>query len=168
MTRAAAARPTVRAMWPPSVVTANCRRPNAIWHAHWGHEWPHWPIDCRSARESGSNGAHADHLALDRGRLESPRVDDHRLFVAHLHPCSIAAVGAAEWAHTGAAPHLRLGHLVRYPLSRLCVDRTVGQSCGTLGGRHELAARIRLVLRYDFVFACFSSASRMKGMVSRR
>ena len=32
----------------------------------------------------------------------------------------------------------------------------------------EPAAGIRLVLHYDFVLACFSSASRMNGMVSRR
>src|SRR5258708_38521349 len=147
---------------------ANCRRPSVSWRAPWARAWPRLALDCRAARESRSHRAFTDDLVLDRARLESARVDDGRVPVAGLRPGRSTAAGAVERPVARPPPYLRLGHLVRHPLSRVRLDGIAGQPRRPLGRRRELAAGIRLVLHYDFVLAGFSSASRMKGMVSRR
>src|SRR6267142_6808317 len=107
-----------RAMSPPSAVMANCRKPSARWRARWVRGWPYSPIDCGATRESRIHRAFADHLALDLCRLESARVDDGRVSVADLHPRRSTVAGAVERSVARSPPYLRLGHLVRHPLSR--------------------------------------------------
>src|ERR1700682_6299926 len=165
--RAAAAHRTVRAMWPPSAVMANCRKPSVSWRAPWARAWPRLAVDCRP-HESRHHRALTDDWVLDRARLESARVDDGRIPLADLRPRRSAAAGAVERPVARPPPYLRLGHFVRHPVSRVRFDGIAGQPRRPLGRRCELAAGIRLALHYDFVFACFSSASRMQGTVSRR
>ena len=58
--------------------------------------------------------------------------------------------------------------LFAIPYLAFAVTELLVESAGALGRRAEPAAGLRLVLHYDFVLACFSSASRMKGIVRRR
>src|SRR3984893_6406223 len=147
---------------------ASCRKPSVSWRAPWARAWPRSAVDSRAAREPRIQRAFADDLVLGRARLESARVDRGRIPVADLRPGRATAARTAERPGARPPPHLRLGHSVRHPLSRVRHDGIAGQPRRPLGRRRELAAGIRLVLHYDFVFACFSSASRMKGTVRRR
>src|ERR1700681_4474842 len=160
-------------MWPSPAVMANCRRWKVNWRARWAGAWPRSRIASRPRTARGTarearNGAVAHGLAVGRGGAEPARVGDGRLSVADLHPRGPAVAGAVERSQARSPPHLRLGHLVRHPLSCVCDYGVAGQPCRALGGRNEPAAGVRLVLHYDSVPACFSSASRMNGMVSRR
>src|SRR5882757_3448857 len=155
-------------MWPLLLNTANCPSMRVPWRARWERGSLRSPPGSRRAHERCIGFALADHLALARSRLEPARVDSRRLSLAYLRHRCFAIVGAAARTAARQPLHLRLGNPVCHPLPGLCPHRTLGQPAGALGGGHEPAAGVRLVLRYDFVLACFSSSSRMKGMVSRR
>ena len=58
--------------------------------------------------------------------------------------------------------------LFAVPYLAFAVDRAPRESSRALGRRIQPAFGVRLVLHYGFILACLSSASRMKGMVSRR
>src|SRR6185437_13548334 len=142
--------------------------PRPPWLAPWAHGWPNSRAGCRTAREPRNHGARLDHRTLDRGFPEPSRLGVGRLPLADLRARRSAAARTAAWLDARPAPHLRVGHPVRSSLPGIRLDGTAGQSRRALGGRLESDAGIRVVLHYDFVPACFSSASRMKGMVRRR
>src|ERR1700722_3918128 len=146
---------------------ANYPKPSVTSPARWARGWPRLAAGCR-AREPRIHSALADHLALDCSHIEPARLDLGGLSVANLHSRRSALVGAVEGSVARSPSYLRLGHPVRSPLSGVRSDGIAGQSRRALGCLVELAAGVRLVLHYDFVLACFSSASRMNGMVSRR
>src|SRR3984957_5019486 len=166
--RAAAAHPTARATLPRSAVMASCRIWNASWRARSVCGWPLSPAGCGVARELSEHGAFADPVALARNRPEPAGVDNGRVSVAYLHSRRVALAGSVQRPQARPTPYLRMGHLVRGSLSCVCLDGAAGQLRRALGGLDDSAAGICLVLHYDFVLASFSSASRMKGMVSRR
>ena len=98
-------------------------------------------------------------LGLDAGRVSLADLRARRAC-----PCSRRLNGLMRgrrhtyaWATLFAIPYLA------FALTELLVN-----SAARWVGCAEPAAGLRLVLHYDFVLACFSSASRMKGMVSRR
>src|ERR1700722_7674847 len=146
---------------------ANCQMPSENSPARWARGWLRLATGCR-AREPRILSPRADHLALDWGHIEPARLDLGGVSVGDLHSRRSALVGAVERTVARSPSYLCMGHPVRRPLSGVRVDGIAGQSRRALGCLVELAAGVWLVLHYDFVLASFSSASRMKGMVSRR
>src|SRR5271154_5342300 len=157
-----------RVTWPSSATTENCRSTKARWPAPWASASLPWRIGCRGRIEHVVGRTFADLLVMGRHRRKSPGVDQRRVFLAVLRACGAAVAGPAEWAAARSPLHVRVGDLVRGSLSCVRSYRASGQPASALGGRTEPAAHLRLVLHYDFVPACFSSASRMNGIVSRR
>src|SRR5277367_4928593 len=162
-----------RVMWLRRVAPGNYPTSSANWPAPWAVGWPDLPPACRAARESRGDelrvtSAFAHHLALDRPRREPARMDVGRVPLADLRHCSSASARPIERLGARPAPYLRLGHVGCHPVPGIRSHRIAGQSLGTLDGGIESTAGFRVVLHYDFVLACFSSASRMKGIVRRR
>src|SRR5258707_5971007 len=138
------------------------------WREHWAHAWRLSPIALQRAHERNVDRPRREHLAVGRGYLKPAGVDPRRLSVADVPHRGLAVARALERLGARQTPHLCLGDIVRHTLPGGCAYRIVGQSAGTLGRGADPIAGLRLVLHYDFVFACFSSSSRIKGIVSRR
>ena len=148
--RRAAASPTVRATLRISAATASCRTPKPTSLVHWVRASPRSPLGS-SGRVSLEHKARLatiwlwaavalSLLSLDRGGYSWPI-------------CALAVLPLLAPLHglvRGSATRMPGRHCSR-SLFDFRLDRASGESRRALGGCIQLAADVRLVLRYGFI-----------------